>query len=241
MHRDRQSRDRYTFSRYLYQRPKRKVPPELIIPVRGIIHGDLKPENVLIFSDLAGTYSAKVIDFGYSTQYADDEHLIGMPISWPWSAPEHTRLDQRWTPAEARQLDAFSFGLLCLWVLFEKTLSGATALFDDTAWACPNDEQSTFILAKYKDAQQLPVLVQRLLDAGDSMRDDEKHAAGSFFNSILSREPLERDISSIGDLSNLSDRPRYHSILRFYFRAYNNIFQDAKICASNWAIGAGCR
>ncbi|KAL8678042.1 MAG: hypothetical protein Q9186_005573 [Xanthomendoza sp. 1 TL-2023] len=161
----------------------------------GIIHGDLKPQNVLIFQDHAGTYSAKVIDFGYSTQYADDEHLVRMPISRPWNAPEHTWQNQKWTVSEARPMDAFSFGILCLWVLFEKTLSGATALDEKNEPFCSTDEQSTSILEKYKVAKELLVLVRRLVDAEDSMKDYEKHAAGKFFNSILSEVPMERDIN----------------------------------------------
>ena len=71
-----------------------------------IIHGDIKPENTLIFDDGLGGYTAKVADFGYSTQYTMPQDLIFMPRSWPWAAPEwHHR---GFTPAQATKTPILS-------------------------------------------------------------------------------------------------------------------------------------
>lgn len=70
---------------------------------------------MLIFETGLCDYVAKVADFGYSTQYVEASDLINMPKSEPWHAPEwHHR---GFTPAQAMKMDAYSFGLLVLWVL----------------------------------------------------------------------------------------------------------------------------
>ena len=82
----------------------------------GIIHGDIKPQNVLLFRNISGGHTAKVADFGYSSKYAAPSDLIYMPRSWPWAAPEwHHR---GFTAAQATKMDTYSFGMLVLWVLF---------------------------------------------------------------------------------------------------------------------------
>ena len=54
----------------------------------GIIHGDIKGENVLVFSNPQKKYVAKLADFGFSVVgevAADAVHLAG---TRPWKAPE---------------------------------------------------------------------------------------------------------------------------------------------------------
>ena len=46
-----------------------------------IIHGDLKPQNLLVFKNQAGDYIIKVIDFGYSNRYLNNSASIQIPIS----------------------------------------------------------------------------------------------------------------------------------------------------------------
>jgi serine/threonine protein kinase len=84
----------------------------------GIIHGDLKPRNILVFKDSDG-YVAKVADFGYSTVVANDG-WIDMPYSKYWSAPEQHHRGFRLT--DAMKMDAYSFGMLCLWLMFYNTI-----------------------------------------------------------------------------------------------------------------------
>ena len=83
----------------------------------GVIHGDIKPENVLVHSESYGPCLAKVTDFGYSTLFTTESNLIIMPFySELWAAPE--RHHRGMLPVHARKMDAYSFGLLCLWLLF---------------------------------------------------------------------------------------------------------------------------
>src|SRR5438034_3833483 len=91
---------------------------DLVNSCVGIVHGDIKPGNVLVFIDDSGGYTAKVVDFGYSTLAAGDDDLIMMPKSRPWNAPEHHH--RGFKLSQAMAMDAYSFGLLCLWLLFNE-------------------------------------------------------------------------------------------------------------------------
>ena len=84
-----------------------------------IIHGDIKPQNVLVFQDSSEVFFARVTDFGYSTIYTKPGDLIRMPKSLHWVAPEwHHR---GFSPAEAKKMDVYSLGLLILWILCRNT------------------------------------------------------------------------------------------------------------------------
>jgi serine/threonine protein kinase len=82
----------------------------------GIIHGDIKPQNVLVFEGGSNKYNARVTDFGYSAQFVNDEEMVRLPFSEPWCAPEHHHREI--TIAQAKKMDVYSFGMFCLWVLF---------------------------------------------------------------------------------------------------------------------------
>jgi serine/threonine protein kinase len=84
--------------------------------MQGIIHGDIKPQNVLVFENNDGGYFPRVADFGFSTHFHTEDDLVYVPESVPWTAPERTH--RAFTPASARKMDIYSFGMLCMWVLF---------------------------------------------------------------------------------------------------------------------------
>jgi serine/threonine protein kinase len=93
----------------------------------GIVHGDIKPENVLIFKGDSRGFVPKVTDFGYSTLCARNDSRIIMPRSVPWVAPEwHHR---GFSFEEATKMDMFSFGMLCFWLLFFTTKEGQSRDF----------------------------------------------------------------------------------------------------------------
>lgn len=74
----------------------------------GIVHGDVKSENILIFSDTGKKYVAKLGDFGFSLvgEASADQVYIGGTT--PWRAPESASPVPR---HELAKTDIYSYGL----------------------------------------------------------------------------------------------------------------------------------
>ena len=82
-----------------------------------VVHGDIKPQNVLVFKDaITRKTTVKVADFGYSTLTAGESGKVILPKSRPWNAPEHHFGE--FNAQDAKKTDVYSFGMLCLWLLF---------------------------------------------------------------------------------------------------------------------------
>lgn len=109
----------------------------------------------------------------------------------PWNAPENDRF-RRWTPTEAMEADIFSFGMLCLWLLFETLFSGNTAVPNGinsaTIRVLGSVEETLSEIKEYlqKHAQQL-LETEGLLDI------NHRGVLGEFFSSSLSMTPQKRD------------------------------------------------
>jgi serine/threonine protein kinase len=92
---------------------------------KGIVHGDLKPQNILIFDtdNGSGQFIPQVADFGYSVLIAKDKMnmAINMPATPGWCAPEWYQNHTAANITAAKKMDTFSFGLLCAWLLFHTT------------------------------------------------------------------------------------------------------------------------
>ena len=118
---------------------------------------------------------AKVTDFGYSTLFTKDSDLITMPNSPPWTAPE--RYHRGIWPKEARKMDAYSFGMLCLWLLF----------YNKAANRDHNLEKDL------EDPQkELSHHTSELLEARADLENWEKDNLQKVFRSTLIQEPVER-------------------------------------------------
>ena len=169
-----------------------------------IMHGDIKPQNVLIFRREHGDYGGKVIDFGYSTQSATENDFILVPTSWPWYAPEHSEYD-RFRPNQVRKMDIFSLGMLCLWVIFERYFSGMTPLPQEARWAEPYFERvgegdvSKQVLDNLKQDDRLVVLASQLVMDETDLSDEAQQGLMEFFNKSLSVDPDLRE-GKLGDL-----------------------------------------
>lgn len=74
----------------------------------GIIHGDMKSENVLIFSHPQKTYVAKLGDFGFSIVGEASAPRVNLGGTMPWRAPESYQPVAREYLAKT---DVYSYGL----------------------------------------------------------------------------------------------------------------------------------
>ncbi|KAL8904836.1 MAG: hypothetical protein Q9171_006900 [Xanthocarpia ochracea] len=161
----------------------------------GIIHGDIKPENVLIFEDDSGIV-AKVADFGFATCFQGHNDSIAMPTKEPWDAPEYH--DRSFKPEKAKQMDVYSFGLLCFWLIFKAGSSVDLPLSIDT-----NLESGRFfsferiqpkqnLLQLWRRDSRLSEWVCWLVHRDGQFDDDTKTDLESFFRSTLAFEPQSR-------------------------------------------------
>jgi serine/threonine protein kinase len=165
-----------------------------------IVHGDIKPENVLVFKENPGRFTARVIDFGYSTRYTNSNQQLALPRSESWNAPENDGLRREWTLHQARKADLFCVGRLCLWLLFEACFSDTepprqTSPVTDIG----REEKGTMEEAK----GDLRTYARQLLRSNNVFEYDKATVLKDFFDSSLSKDPEEREMSLERLLSNL--------------------------------------
>lgn len=142
----------------------------------GIIHGDIKPANVLVFATDSKHYAARVADFGYSTWLGGTDDAVVMPRTPHWTAPEWHHRPMH--SSSAIRMDVYSFGLLCLWLLFYN--GGETEGHDF-----------------YKDLESketASTLARRLVDELNVTDDDDvvKRDLYRLFNMCLAIDPADR-------------------------------------------------
>lgn len=71
-------------------------------------------------------YVAKVADFGYSKTIKGSSGIV-MGRTWPWEAPEWKE-GHKYTPFDAKKMDAYSFSMLCLWLILSISPGNPEAL-----------------------------------------------------------------------------------------------------------------
>jgi hypothetical protein len=81
---------------------------------------------VLIFKDDSDMYVAKIADFGYSNIFKENSRFA-MPMTEQWEAPEWEERYQ-FSFLEAKKMDAYSFGMLCLWLILYMSLDSPEAI-----------------------------------------------------------------------------------------------------------------
>ena len=87
----------------------------IVYQTAGIIHENIKPVNVLAFEDNSW-FVAKVVDFGFAICFQSRNDLISMLKSEPWNAFE--RHNRHIKAEQVKQMDVYSFDMLCLWLVF---------------------------------------------------------------------------------------------------------------------------
>lgn len=157
-----------------------------------IIHGDIKPENILIFGQSYDNIIVKVTDFGYSTLTTQGSELIDLPQSEPWCAPEYHGRGQSFV--QAKKADVFSFGMLCLWILFNEHIA-----------VIARNEQSCSVYSFLEDSKfedSLLPFSRELVRQKNNISENQKSLLLAFFDSTLTKNPLKR-ASDFMSLKNL--------------------------------------
>lgn len=90
----------------------------------GVVHGDVKPANILVFPrpDSRDSFVVKLTDFGHSVIESDRQGIL--PAFTPqWCAPEATRDDdsQSMTFQELKATDVYSYGLVVLSIMIGRS------------------------------------------------------------------------------------------------------------------------
>ncbi|KAF8155512.1 hypothetical protein B0H34DRAFT_713608 [Crassisporium funariophilum] len=87
-----------------------------------VVHGDLKPQNILMFRSLPGNYTAKISDFGFSTETSRQNNLQIAGGTEYWNAPECLQeapqhlLDN----AKSKERDIYSYGIVASFILLDE-------------------------------------------------------------------------------------------------------------------------
>ncbi len=152
-----------------------------------MVHGDLKPENILIFDDQVNGDLAKVVDFGYSGLSPDrlEDSKFQLPISEPWNAPEVHEWSSKFILDDARKTDVFSFGLICLWILFYNRF----LTFHAENTAPPNDLDCIKIL---RDRDLLYSFAMQCIEDTEGLADNEIEGLALLFGWTLATDPRTR-------------------------------------------------
>jgi serine/threonine protein kinase len=161
------------------------------IAIGDIIHGDVKPQNALVFPGEFGEYRVKAIDFGYSARYEQENDRVKMFTTPPWTAPEY-RSNREWTYSQAVQLDIFSFGLLCFWLLFEHYLSGIKPMLGYTSGPPSAHASALHALQSIKEQLFTGTLIGNLLENEGMLDENQRESLREFFVLSLKENPQDR-------------------------------------------------
>jgi len=159
---------------------------------------------VLVFQDEYKGYIAKVADFGFSTCFRGEHDLISMPKSVPWNAPEHH--NREFWPQAAKKMDVYSFGILCLWLLFGAEPSPNMPLPSGftqeegffISFEKPEQERNLLETWKRDSSDQLSEWASWLVKEHGYFDSSVKNSLAKFFESTLASNPTKRSIDFSG-------------------------------------------
>ena len=162
----------------------------------GVVHGDIKPQNILVFKDaITKKITVKVTDFGYSTLTVGESGMVSLPKSRPWNAPEHHFGE--FNVQEAKKTDVYSFGMLCLWLLFGNRLSDIPQTVADGAAGLISFDIPSFLsdptfLERLKDKDRVEYIANHLVESMPGLNVEYRIRLKEIFSLALPLNPGKR-------------------------------------------------
>lgn len=158
-------------------------------------HGNIRPAKALIFKGRAGSVYAKLAGFSYAGWATNNKNdtLMKPPQSWLWNRPEYHY--RGFNVLGARKLDTYSFGTLCLWLLFfdrpSSSHSVPTVGYETQTW--PLDGSNCWTAWKHKDT--LRDFAGHLVKSDRNLPADQRETLERFFMAALARGSEQRALN----------------------------------------------
>ena len=116
-----------------------------------------------------------------------------LPQSIPWDAPEYH--DRAFTLGNAKKADVYSFGLLCLWIIFHNDHLSSDLYSDMPIISafCGSNSNIQSHLEALKQSGQLLDSVLHLISTKSNLTIDTQAILHEVFKRSLVRNPLQRE------------------------------------------------
>ena len=209
----------------------------------GLIHRDLKPDNILVTEDSEGRLMPKLMDFGLALRVDENDMRItsdGMVVGTPiYMAPEQA-CDEHYQICPAT--DFYSIGCI-LYELFcgDPPFKGSNAVMIMVAQA--KDKPKPFTpLVEFAEARRLAPIIDRLLEK----EPDQRYETAADLRAALRKQFLIRDGQQFGlqalrnendtifDVRKDEEMPFFSSDLAR--KSYHTILPDLEHCNYNYSV-----